>query len=84
MKPNVSVFITLLVFLATPAIGGTESKEDPNRCECWFDGYDTYPQTEGSPGGTKDECDLRGMKIEWDDGSKAHKAGDSRKCPFHK
>jgi PAN domain len=56
--------------------GGLNSKQ----CGCWLDGYDSYPQTEG-PGGRKDECDLGGMRNEWNSGWNARNAGSPRACP---
>jgi len=83
MKSNISVFIALLIFLvATSAIG--KEQEDRNKCECWYDGYDTYPKTEEEPGGIKDECDLRDMKDFWEQGWKAHDENRLRECDYFK
>jgi hypothetical protein len=64
--------------VAKPDGGG--GRLSPQQCDCWLGGYDAYPQTQ-VPGGTRDECDLRGMMTEWDNGWNTHKGGGPRACP---
>jgi hypothetical protein len=71
----------------TCCVSGVAAKPDdrrgrlsPQQCNCWFDGYDSYPQAQ-VPGGTRDECDLIGMMTEWTNGWNTHKGGGPKECP---
>lgn len=86
MKRSIlKVIVTVIVLVALPVFTLAVT-EDTSRCRCWYAGYDANMaghSFEGDgPGGSKDDCDLLGQKIEWEDGWYSAEAEESRKCPY--
>lgn len=76
MKRKFIVFLLPFVLFATAA--SAQSKISA-RCSCWNDGYDTYPEPD-RPDSSKNQCDLQGMKIDWDDGWNSHQNNKPKDC----
>jgi len=86
MKRHLMKVVMLIAILVALPVFSLAVKEDTSRCNCWYHGYDAKKKGHGlggdGPGGTKDDCDLIGQKMEWEDGWFTAKAKEKRKCPY--
>jgi hypothetical protein len=83
------VLMTFALFTLIASYVSVLAEEDATRCPCWYDGYDAYESDWGKgscknppPDSSKNDCDLIGLKQEWEDGCIAAHDGDPPKCPY--
>ncbi len=86
---KLTVLSAFVFFTLIGSAASTLAEENTSRCPCWYMGYDEYDSSWGKgsckeppPDSRKNECDLIGMKQEWEDGCLAAHESEDRKCPY--
>lgn len=73
--------LALSLFVNVPA-PSQQSNEDARRCRCWYEGWDTKKRGQPIDDPLNQDCNRDSLKQQFEDGWKANRDKEPRKCPY--